>query len=380
MGCYRAAVERMSATRARGPITDVLVFVIAAAVAGALALPPLAANDFDVTALLRVGGYSASRSFVEQDFEDPVLTEDAGHDGQQFYVIAATFPHLSDATDHVDKLRYRGRRILFPALVSPLPRGAPLAWGMLVVNVAAVGAAAVAVGRLAARLGASRWLGLSVAVTPAMVDSVQGVLGDAIAFAFAIWGVVVWRRRPWLAAALFLAAALSRETALVVPLACALVATGRARIPPLAAIGGWIAWAAFAMRWLPATPGASSNNLLRDVTMQLEIPFSEWWRQGLTSPSIVLGLVLLGGSLMAAWTLRRPLPEVSLWLLADLVVLVTADAGIVDRPFNFARVVPMAVPAIALAFGLIRTSGTGPTGAATYAGPMTPRRSTPGHA
>lgn len=373
-------MEPSSSPRGRGRATDVLVFLLAFVIAGALAVPPLAANGFDVTALLRVGGVSASRSFVEEDFDDPVLTEDAGHDGQQFYVIAATFPHLADAQGHVDKLRYRGRRILFPALVSALPRGAPLAWGMLAVNLAAVGAAAVAVGRLASRLGANRWLGLSVAVTPAMVDSVQGVLGDATAFAFAVWGVVVWRRRPWLGAALFLAAALARETSLVVPLACALVATGRDRIPPLAAIGGWIGWAAFCTWWLPATPGASSNNMFRDVAMQLEVPFSEWWRQGLTSPSIVLGAVLLVGSLAAAWTLRRRLPEVSLWLLADLVVLVTADAGIVDRPFNFARVVPMAVPAIALAFGVARSGGTGATGAATYAGPMARRQTAPRHA
>ena len=91
---------------------------------------------------------------------------------------------------------------------------------------------------------------------------------------------------------------------------------------------------------VPPTPGASSDNVLQDATMQLEWPFSEWWRHGLASPSIVLGACLLVGSLAAAWVLRRSLPEISLWLLADLLVLVTADAGIVDRPFNSALSCP----------------------------------------
>jgi hypothetical protein len=77
----------------------------------------------DPTTSLRVGRYSASREFIERDFPDPVLTDDYGHDGQQFYVLAATFPDLADAQDNIDRLRYRARRILLPALVSPMPRG-----------------------------------------------------------------------------------------------------------------------------------------------------------------------------------------------------------------------------------------------------------------
>jgi hypothetical protein len=334
--------------------TEVTIFTCAIAIVGVLALQPLLAHDFDPTTLLRVGRYSASRALIERDFTDPVLTEDAGHDGQQFYAVAVAFPDVPAAQPDVDKIRYRGRRILFPAIVSPLPAGPAVVWGMLAVNLIAVGAAAIAVGRLAHRLGLSRWYGLSAALSPAMVESVQGSLADATAFALALWGVVLWRRRPWAAAALFLLAALCRETTLVVPLACALVAHGRARVPPSTSIALWVGWAGFTAWWLPETPGASSNNFFRDLTMQLEIPFSEWFRQGLTSPSIVLGAALLAASLLSAWTLRDALPEVSLWLLADVALLVTADAGIVDRPLNYARVVPLAVPAIALAAGLMR--------------------------
>ena len=87
------------------------------------------------------GRFPASREFVERDFDDPVLTGDYGHDGRQFYVLAATFPHFDDAQGNVDRLRYRARRILLPAVVSPVPRGAPLIWSIFAVNLAAVGLA-----------------------------------------------------------------------------------------------------------------------------------------------------------------------------------------------------------------------------------------------
>ena len=305
----------------------------------------------DPTTWLRVGRYSASREFVENDLPDPVLTEDYGHDGQQFYVLAATFPDLADAQGHVDKLRYRARRVLVPALVSPVPTGEPLIWSIFVVNLAAVGAAAVAVGHLARRLGTTAWLGLVVAVTPAMVESVEGSLADAPAFAFALWGVVQWRRRPWLAAAFFLLAALCRETTLVAPLACALVAPRGHRAPMLAPLGVFAAWVVAVSLWLPPTPGASSSNLLEDALVQFDWPFAAWLQVGLGSQAVLLGAVLTVASLAAAWMLRDRLPEISLWLLAEAALLVVSSEAVVSRGQNFARVAPLALTAIALALG-----------------------------
>ena len=214
------AVDRPASRRR----VEAAIFLITIAVVSIPAWIASTSHDMDSTTWLRVGRFSASREFVERDFDDPVLTGDYGHDGQQFYVLAATFPHFDDAQGNVDRLRYRARRILLPAVVSPVPRGDPLIWSIFAVNLAAVGLAAVGVGRIACRLGTTPWLGLVVAITPAMIESVEGSLADAPAFSLAVWGAVVWRRRPWLAAAFFLLAALGRETTLVVPFACALVA------------------------------------------------------------------------------------------------------------------------------------------------------------
>jgi hypothetical protein len=101
--------------------------------------------------------------------------------------------------------------------------------------------------------------------------------------------------------------------------------------------------------WLPATPGKGKGNIIQDATGELTIPFRAWLHLGLGSTAIVLGLALLGASLVAAWKLRHRLPEVALWVLFDAVLLVCSDEGVAERPLNLARVAAMALPAVGLA-------------------------------
>jgi hypothetical protein len=334
-----------------------VVGLVAMLVAAAIVAPQVIAHDGDVSALLRVGRYSASRPFVEQSFDDPPLTEDYGHDGQQFYVLAATFPHAHDAIPFVDRIRYRFRRVVFPALVSPAPAGAPLVWTMFAVNLLAIGAMAVALARLSTRLGGTPWLGLLAGLDPALVESLQGSLADGLAVALALWGVVLWRKHIGWAVVLFTLAALTRETTLVAAAACFVVGDRRQRrwllIPPAA----FLAWMATVSVWLPATPGQDRRNILQDATGELTVPFRAWVHLGLGSTSIVLGLVLLAASLVAAWKLRHRLPEVSLWLLFDAVLLVCSDEGVAERPLNLARVAALALPAVGLALVVERHPG-----------------------
>jgi hypothetical protein len=335
--------------RRGGRRRDVLVALGAMAIAAALVLPQLSSHDWNPTVLLRVGQDSASRPFVERDFHHPVLVPDFGHDGQQFYVVAATFPHARDAVPYVDHIRYRFRRILFPLLVSPFPRGAPLVWAMFGLNLLAIGAAAIALARLVERLGGSGWLGVLVGVSPALVESLQGSLGDGLAFALALWAVVTWRRSIVTAVVLLTLAALTRETTLVVAAACFIVGTRRQRLWLLVPPAIWAAWAVVITVWLPSSAGPGSTLLMGDGQSQFTWPFHAWLQLGLTSASSELGLALLVASLAAAWQLRRSLPEVSLWLLFDAVILVGSNIGVAERPLNLARVAAMAVPGLVLA-------------------------------
>jgi hypothetical protein len=328
------------------------LFLAAVALVAIPGLSPMVSGGGDPTSLLRVGSMAASRPFIERDFDDPAMYQDYGHDGQQFYVMAESLPDLAGAVDDVDKLRYRARRILLPLLVQPLPAGLPTVYGFLAVNLVAVGAAAVGVGRLARRIDLSPWLGLSVAATPAMIDSVQGSLADALAFALAVWAVVVWRRHVWLAAGLLLLAGLSRETTLVVAVACAVVAPRDRRLILLSPIAAYGAWALAVSAWLPADPGRS-DSFLGDALAQFAWPFEGWFEIGPATPEFMMGTALLLMSLAAAWVLRDRLPELSWWLLADLALLTIVNANVVLRPFNFARIAPLAVPAAVLAFASI---------------------------
>lgn len=319
------------------------------AIAAAIALIPFIQHHENPTVFLRVGQYAASRPYVERSMPDPVLTDDYGHDGQQFYVIASTFPHAHDAIPFVDHIRYRFRRVLFPALASVAPDGAPLIWTMFAINLLAIGAAAVALGRLSRRLGGTLWVGLIVGINPALWESLQGSLADGLAFAMALWGLVLWRKHLGWALVLFTLAAFTRETSLVVPAACWIVATGQTRrllfIPPAIFAG----WAAIVAVWLPAPPGSGASNIVSDAAAQLTVPFRAWLHLGLGQPGPTLGLALLAGSLGAAWILRRRLPEVSIWLLLDTLLLVASNVGVAERPLNLARVAAMTFPAMALA-------------------------------
>lgn len=336
---------------------DVIVFVVTVLVAAIPTVMLLAQHDGDPSALLRVGDKSASRSFVEQDIPDPVLVAGFGHDGQQFYVMARTFPDMQDADGHVDRLKYRARRVLLPAIVSPLPAGDATVWGMLAVSLMAIGAAGVGLSRLADRVRAPWWIGMAAALSPALIISARASLADALAFALAVWGAVLWRKHVWWAVVLFVLAALARETSLVVPAACLLVGTRtRDRLAMLVPFGVYGVWTLAVGAWLhPSDAGSASP--FGDATRQLALPF-EAFRQLGPSPAVYLGLVLFVGSLVAAWRLREALPEIALWLLFDALLLVTASTQVAEDTLNLARLTPLAVPAIALAVGMGRARAT----------------------
>jgi hypothetical protein len=116
--------------------------------------------------------------------------------------------------------------------------------------------------------------------------------------------------------------------------------------------------------WLdPSDAGSSSP--FGDATRQLAVPFEAFAQLGPSRP-VYFGLALVVASLVAAWRLRRPLPEVALWLVADVVLLVTAAAGVAEDAWNLTRLAPLAVPALALAIG---TPDDVVAGAATATGP-----------
>jgi hypothetical protein len=58
--------------------------------------------------------------------------------------------------------------------------------------------------------------------------------------------------------------------------------------------------------------------------------------------------MLIGASLLSAWQLRHRLPEVAWWLVFDAILVALSNRGVVERPFNIARVAPLALAAMVL--------------------------------
>lgn len=330
---------------------DLIIFVAAIVLALLPTIQLLGGHDWNPTTLLKVGRESISRPVVDRDLAPVDYVNGFGHDGQQFYVVAAALPDLPRIDGSIDRPRYRARRILLPALVLPLPNGAPKVWGMFAVTLLSIGLAAVAAAHLARRAASPDWTGIVVGLTPALVFSLQGTLADALAFTLALWGVVLWRRRLGWAVLLFTLAALARETTLVAPLACAVVGTGRQRWRLVIPFGVFAVWSAAVIAWLPLTPGARSSNIVADAADQLSWPLSGWIAVGLDSPSGLAAIALTAASIFAAVRLRDCLPEVALWLAVDAVLLVVSNTEVTFAPANLARVTPLALPAFVIALG-----------------------------
>lgn len=306
-------------------------------------------DGWDPTRLLRVGEQASARGFVETDLPDTHLVPGWGHDGQANYVLASVFPDLEQAAPHLDSVTYRARRIVYPGLVSWMPDGQPLVVGLWLVNLAAIGGAAVVMADLARRHGGHWLAGAAVGITPAFVASALIDLGDALALCFAAAGVWAWRRdrSTTLAVTLFVLAALTRETTLVVPAAVFLTeGAGRRRfllIPP-AVLAAWI----LVLEWWIGGPGKSAT--------QFRPPFLGWLDPATGPREVALAAALLLGSLWVAhrlWTVDRTWAVV---VLFDAAILACVDRDVLFNTLNLARVTPWVIPLIVVALGV----GAGP--------------------
>jgi hypothetical protein len=142
----------------------------------------------------------------------------AGYDGQFYYLLALNpfSPHSALLGQGYDIPAYRAQRILYPLLVWTLSLGgrpALIPWLLVLVNLAAITAIGALAAALAKRLGLAPLWGLSLALYPGLLIGLASDLGDPLALACALGGVLCISERRWIWAALLLSlAALARET------------------------------------------------------------------------------------------------------------------------------------------------------------------------
>jgi len=148
----------------------------------------------------------------------------SGYDGQFFYYVALD---PGGAPAYMDEPTYRYGRALYPFTARAVSLGRPslVPWALLLVNLVAVAGGTFALAVTLARRGASPLYAMLFSFAPGLYEAVAHDLSEPLAYALTAAGLAAWwwddRPRPWLAGILFGLAGITRETALLFPLALA---------------------------------------------------------------------------------------------------------------------------------------------------------------
>jgi hypothetical protein len=217
-----AAGEAQPAVATGSTRIVVVVGLIGVLIGMLVAVRVLSSEDWDPTALIALGAESETTlDYAIERLGDVSARSAQGHDGKFFFVQANDPLHLDPDTHaaNLDRPTYRAQRMLYPLLAGGAGLFTPVAvaWGMIVVNIVALGIGSWAIAEFARGEGWSPWWGLAFCLNIGMISEMSIGGAGIVAFAAAAWGLVaVQRDRPMWAAVAFTAAVLSREAMLLV--------------------------------------------------------------------------------------------------------------------------------------------------------------------
>jgi hypothetical protein len=235
-----------------------------------------------------------------------------GYDGQQAYAIAID---PIGAASRLDRPAYRYQRIIYPILARLVGLGNPdlIPWSMLIINLVAGSATVLVLSQLLADRGVSGWWALVPLLSFNYLIGIRMDLNGPLAYALALGGLLAFEReKTALAAVLFALAGLTREVALVFPLAL-------------------VAWLLLKRRWREAL----------GIALASLIPFGAWsafvrgWQGAspFATPLARPELVPFGGLLLLEGVEARVL--VSLWAVIPAIAAgVAAGLDLLKQKFN----------------------------------------------
>jgi len=288
-----------------------------------------------------------------------VLIDGTGHDGQYFF-LQANDPWLLNPGEglvYLDFPTYRTQRMLYPfvAGLGGLLRPPQILWGLVLTNILAMGAGAWALGRLAASMGMSRWLGLAFALNPGMIFELAIDGGSLLGWALAVWGLVAVQEHKWVAGAtLFTGGVLARETMVVVAIgAFAFVWFMKRRLRPelviAPALAGGLWWLLVRNRLesLPRPTGSAT----------LDVPFrgiwaglSNWIATGGLNLALGILVVFCAAVIVASAVIR---PSLLAWATVGFVpLMLVLHPAVTIGGLNITRAIaPVVSAALVLVLG-----------------------------
>lgn len=321
-----------------------------------LAVALVVGSGGDVSSLVHAGPPATdARRAPDSLTVDPA----GGFDGQFYYRLAVSPLSTSERVNgvQIDSPALRSQRILYPVLSRLVAFGdddrIPLA--LVVVNVLAVGAVGWLGAVLAIQLGRAPAWGLLFAAYPGFVYTLAFDLTELLASSLVLGGLVLVGRRRLLAAGIvFAAAALTRETNVVVPFGLGLVwawswlrPDDGERPPLLGAVPAllpgvvFVSWQLFLgsrFGQLPLQSDADAN--IRFPLAGLIEARSRFWPTSGENlfRDLSLGLLVLV-VLLAAMTWRRSAAPLGIrvsWIVSVIVLLLLSE-NVYDGATSFMR-------------------------------------------
>lgn len=229
---------------------------------------------------IRAGSRGPGAALIARDFPNATAPDEVGLDGQQFYAIARDPLHPEKVADNLDRPQYRYQRPLYPALawvLHPTGGGPGLVVAFIVVSLLALFLGGLAMGALGTFLRGPPWLAMLFPVLPGAVWSLTSSVADALAVSLCLLTIVATLRgRPGLACLAAVAAVLTRETAILVPVALLLARRRKSDLPlvvlPGLALGAWLL---LVRGWVPSG-GLPSERLVFPLTGLFDAITERW--------------------------------------------------------------------------------------------------------
>lgn len=308
---------------------------------------------------IRAGAKGPAAAVIAQDFPSAALPDQVGLDGQQFYAMARDPLSPDEVAKSLDHPQYRYQRPLLPVLawvLHPSGGGPGLVMALVVVGVLGLFAGALAVGALAEHLRGPPWLALLYPLLPGTIWSLTTSSADGMAVSLSLVTIAATLRgRSRLALVAAVAAVLTKETTILVPLALALARRRKEDLSILLVPGLVLAAWTLAVRLVVPAGGPPSEALVLPLSGIVEAFWDRWVHgreltgMASTVAALAAGVFVLG---------RRRGPAELRWVIGLQLALLSVCGVEILGDFGATRTTLM----LLIASLVVITSGTGAAG------------------
>jgi hypothetical protein len=324
----RAQAERTAAARPRRPYVGWAA--AGTLIALALLLLDIRASGNGVLRPIRAGSRGPGAALIARDFPTVQAPDEVGLDGQQFYAIARDPFHPTTVAPSLDRPQYRYLRPLYPVLawmLHPSGGGPGLVWAFVVVSLLALFLGGLALGALSDVLRGPPWLALLFPVLPGAIWALTSSVADGLAVALSLVTVVATLRgRSRLAVLAAVAAVLTRETTILVPLALVLAGRRRSDLPLLVAPALALAALMVAVRIAVPSGGLPSEHLVFPLSGLVDAIRTRWLHgKELIGMASTLSAAAVGIFVLA----RRRGPVALRWVIGLQLAFLSVCSGAV---------------------------------------------------